>query len=375
MASIGKKLARERQGQSTTIEEIAVRTGIGLAYLQALERDDFAALPGRAFGKLYIRAYAEVLGFDPEGLIGDYDEASNSGVSAACPETRRDQARSVWQAALRKSLEESRETRMRSKSAPGGAPGERVAEPPVDAEEPPAPGLGDDSPTGDPAHCGVEAPPPVPQHGSPAEALRRAGWRPLGLTSFSIALLVIAAWIFLPSLRTGGSDDREPEAATASIPSPAPAQESGGAATTVDDVRETLSMTDAAEPVPERATPPSPEPSATRTPPGRLAVDEFGLGERVVDRRLEGRKDVFEEGGAAVFFTRVIGGRSGQHVRHVWLRDGRVVQAVELPLGGAHWRTHSRKTLWGTGSWAVEARDSRDRVLARASFTCLAASR
>src|SRR5437867_3258089 len=73
MSSVGERLGYEREVKNKTIEEIGVATGIRLSYLEALERNEFHALPGRAFGKLYIRAYAEILGFDPQPLIDQYD--------------------------------------------------------------------------------------------------------------------------------------------------------------------------------------------------------------------------------------------------------------------------------------------------------------
>jgi hypothetical protein len=45
------------------------------------------------------------------------------------------------------------------------------------------------------------------------------------------------------------------------------------------------------------------------------------------------------------------------------------MQSLDLELGGPHWRTHSRKTLWGRGNWVAEAQDLNGRVLAWATFT------
>jgi hypothetical protein len=103
---------------------------------------------------------------------------------------------------------------------------------------------------------------------------------------------------------------------------------------------------------------------------GRLVVEEFGVGRRVVNHRLVDRDDRFREGEVVWFLTRVMGGRRGERIRHVWLHEGVPVQSIDLELGGPHWRTQSNKTLWGTGSWTVEVRDRDDRVLARAAFTC-----
>ena len=108
---------------------------------------------------------------------------------------------------------------------------------------------------------------------------------------------------------------------------------------------------------------------------GSLSINDYGVGTDVVDRELKGEGDRFEEGTKVVFFTRVIGGADGDRIRHVWLFEKEEIVSIGLTLGGSHWRTFSRKTLppGSTGAWAVEARDSEDRVLARAEFTCVAA--
>ena len=83
------------------------------------------------------------------------------------------------------------------------------------------------------------------------------------------------------------------------------------------------------------------------------------------------KDDRFEEGEVVWFTTRVRGGEPGDSIRHIWFRDGGRIQIVDLNLGSAHYRTRSKKTLWGVGEWAVEARDSEGRVLARAEFDCV----
>jgi hypothetical protein len=104
--------------------------------------------------------------------------------------------------------------------------------------------------------------------------------------------------------------------------------------------------------------------------PGHLTVPDFGVGRRIVARALEGRSERFAEGDVVWFSTRVLGATVGEPIHHVWLHEGRVLQSIQLELGGPDWRTHSRKTLRGVGQWAVEARDEGGRVLARATFTC-----
>jgi hypothetical protein len=91
-----------------------------------------------------------------------------------------------------------------------------------------------------------------------------------------------------------------------------------------------------------------------------------------VHRRLVGRSDRFSEGTSVTFWTLLVGGQPGDLVRHVWFRDGRPVMAAKLAIGGPHWRTQSRHVLpaGSAGPWAVEARASDGRLLARKEFAC-----
>ena len=83
-----------------------------------------------------------------------------------------------------------------------------------------------------------------------------------------------------------------------------------------------------------------------------------------------GDRDRFAPGERVRFTTRVVGGRAGEDIRHVWMRDGKVEQTIRLRLGGSSWRTHSTKTVGRPGAWVVEARDEAGHVLSRAEFAC-----
>ena len=122
----------------------------------------------------------------------------------------------------------------------------------------------------------------------------------------------------------------------------------------------------AAQPLPA----PPAEPNASH-----LNVGEFGVGTNVVDHRLVGRGDLFREGTVVWFWTKVLGGRPGEKIQHVWLHGGRSVAVAELNVNGANWRTQSRRPLaaGSTGDWTVEARDAEGHVIASAGFTCVAA--
>ncbi len=114
---------------------------------------------------------------------------------------------------------------------------------------------------------------------------------------------------------------------------------------------------------------PPPPPDAARR---GLLITESAVGTAVVDHILVGQGEVFLEGSRVVFWTRVVGGKPGDVIHHVWSRDGRVVMKAPLRIGGAHWRTHSRFTLpaASSGTWIIEARAGDGRLLARAEFLC-----
>jgi cytoskeleton protein RodZ len=322
MSTFGDRLRHERESRGRTLAQIAEATQVQISFLEALERNEFGALPGPAFGKFYIRAYAEVLGFDPRPLIDDYD-------------------RERW-ARERKGREAPRAPRAVARPEPG-----RAAPPAAPA----APEAAADAAPREPVHA-VARESATPPARRARQALRMASLPLLG------PLIALGAWI---SIVVFGPEDMGGEPPGGRAPAGPPA--------------ELTSRLDA--PGPESAPPAAPAPAAVAPPPPpqpRLTVAEFGVGRDVVEHRLEGRDERFEEGTSVWFHTSVHGGRRGDFVRHVWLREGRAVQSVRLRLGGPRWRTQSSKTVHGEGRWTVEARDEQDRVLARASFTVAVAS-
>jgi hypothetical protein len=325
-------------------------TGIRLPFLTALEQDAFDSLPGRGFGKLYIRAYAEVLGFDPGPMIEAYDRAVRTTDAAAPtsepvpaprpvnPVLRRWRKELIARRAEADPSEESEEYEEEFPDPPDAAGMEPEPEPehieePADLiEDAPAPSLP------------VEA----PARSRPA---RSRWWA--GAALLLVVLLPALAYLVVSRSRPQPPDDPErheqvPEKAVAPPPSvPQPPQ-------AVEAPRSPL---------------PAPSPEREPDTPSTLEVTESGVGLRVVGTRLEGEGDHFKPGQRVTFVTRVLGGGAGEHIRHVWLRDGRVEQSIRLRLGSASWRTWSTKTLGRPGAWAVEARDEQGRVLARADLT------
>ncbi|MBI4269868.1 MAG: helix-turn-helix domain-containing protein [Candidatus Rokubacteria bacterium] len=96
MSSVGSYLRELRERHGVSVEEIARSTRVLHQYLDALEADDFAALPAPAFAKGFIRAYCQVLGESPEHALALW--AERPARSAESGETRvpgRTQARAA----------------------------------------------------------------------------------------------------------------------------------------------------------------------------------------------------------------------------------------------------------------------------------------
>jgi transcriptional regulator with XRE-family HTH domain len=321
MLTFGHKLRYERESRNIRIQEVSEQTHIGLRYLEALENNDFAALPGpRGFGKLYIRAYAKMLGFDPQSLIDEFEKE------------RRKQSK----------VDDDRPPRepTRAKRITYVPPPRKPVDP-----EPPTLAVAEPEPITEPEPVVVSQETIEPVVAAVLEPAKPRGRRIIGLALVAITLLIVAGVALRPK-------STPPPAAAATHPAVTTVQPDTAPATVTPD-------------------PPAIEPVAVSTAvPGRISITESGVGTGVVDRRLVGQRTRFEEGSTVFFFTRVVGAAPGQKLRHVWLREGRVIQSRELPLGSAHWRTYSTKTLWGKGNWTVEARGADDRVLARADFKC-----
>jgi cytoskeletal protein RodZ len=70
--SIGSVLKDERQRQGLDIHAIEDHTKIRGKYLRALENEDWHVLPGPAYVRGFLRAYAETLGLDADALVDEY---------------------------------------------------------------------------------------------------------------------------------------------------------------------------------------------------------------------------------------------------------------------------------------------------------------
>jgi len=72
MGVFGERMRRERELRGVSLEEISLSTKISKRHLDALEQENFDALPGGIFNKGFVRAYARYLGIDEEQAVADY---------------------------------------------------------------------------------------------------------------------------------------------------------------------------------------------------------------------------------------------------------------------------------------------------------------
>ena len=72
MESIGAKLAGARDAKGVSITQAARDTHIAKAYIEALEEENFDALPGKAYLLGFLRNYAGYLGLNAEQVVTLY---------------------------------------------------------------------------------------------------------------------------------------------------------------------------------------------------------------------------------------------------------------------------------------------------------------
>jgi cytoskeleton protein RodZ len=73
MGAFGERLRREREMRGISLNEISESTKISRRHLEALESEDFDALPGGVFNRGFVRAYARFVGIDEEQAVADYN--------------------------------------------------------------------------------------------------------------------------------------------------------------------------------------------------------------------------------------------------------------------------------------------------------------
>ena len=76
MWTLGETLRQARLDKSVSLAEAARDTRIRRSYLEALEAEDYAALPPAVYTRGFLRSYAEYLGLNPPAMVDLYQPAA-----------------------------------------------------------------------------------------------------------------------------------------------------------------------------------------------------------------------------------------------------------------------------------------------------------
>ena len=95
MPSLGPYLSGLRQERGLSIEEMARVTRVARAYLEALEGEDFGALPAPVFTKGFLRAYCQVVGVAADEALTRYAENVGVPMPAGRPAAGRSPSRAA----------------------------------------------------------------------------------------------------------------------------------------------------------------------------------------------------------------------------------------------------------------------------------------
>ncbi|UCF68304.1 MAG: DUF2914 domain-containing protein [Acidobacteriota bacterium] len=363
MPTLGEKLRGEREKRGVDLEDVAQVTRIRERFLSALERDALAELPGGAFNKGFVRAYARYLGLDPRLLVRKYIALEDEQILAGKLPPRGDILEK-----LRQSAKWGRATRARL--------GRRALAIGLAVGAPLLVGVGGLALA---AWYGVL---PLPRALTDQDSSTR--WRstvtqaatareaqPDTLEDAAVSSEGAASTARADQEATRAADAAETASSPDSAREPVVEDSSSGVPEQAPALTSPAHQRQRPAPVPARAIEPA-DATADAPSESHLSVIDSGVGTGVVDRQLSGRAERFEEGSIIVFWTRVVGGRSGDSIHHVWIHEGERIGLAVLPLGGAHWRTHSRRALvpGSSGRWTVEARDVEGRLLATHTFSC-----
>ena len=75
--SIGERLANVRKSEGISFSKASNVTKLKVAYLEALEQDNFNVLPAPIYAKNFIKIYGNFLGMDGEALSRDFGKKSD----------------------------------------------------------------------------------------------------------------------------------------------------------------------------------------------------------------------------------------------------------------------------------------------------------
>ncbi len=102
MGVIGDTLSEARTRRAVDLEEVHAATGIRPRYLEAIEQEDWGALPEEFYARSFIRKYARYLDVDPDPLVEEYRRQQGGGERGEAPASPFARTRSRRAEALRR---------------------------------------------------------------------------------------------------------------------------------------------------------------------------------------------------------------------------------------------------------------------------------
>jgi cytoskeletal protein RodZ len=88
-AALGRILSETRIARGLTLDEVERDTRIAKRYLEALEREEFDALPAPVYCRAFLRTYAQYLGLDGNEILRLYPEKGREPDMAPLPQVSR----------------------------------------------------------------------------------------------------------------------------------------------------------------------------------------------------------------------------------------------------------------------------------------------
>lgn len=88
METVGELLRAARERKKIPLEEISRVTRIKVAFLKALEKDDFTSFPGELYLRGFLQAFACQVGLDPAEIISRYKSQTEKIREEKARETR-----------------------------------------------------------------------------------------------------------------------------------------------------------------------------------------------------------------------------------------------------------------------------------------------
>jgi cytoskeleton protein RodZ len=90
---LGARLKQAREGAGLTLSDVALRTHVRRAYLEALEEGRYAELPEDVYARNFVRLYGQALGLEPQPLVEIYQRERRDAIGVTTMDQRLDRDR------------------------------------------------------------------------------------------------------------------------------------------------------------------------------------------------------------------------------------------------------------------------------------------